>query len=51
MGKSAIVPVYVPRKLMAALTYRDDKILARNLLFEAILLFDPGGAILPPPTV
>ena len=29
---------------MAALAYRDDKILARNLLLP-ILLFDPGGAI------
>ena len=33
---------------MAALAYRDDKILARNLLSRPFFVFDPGGAILPP---
>src|SRR6202049_4255709 len=33
---------------MVALAYRDDKILARNLLSRPFFLFHPGGAILPP---
>jgi hypothetical protein len=47
-GNPRLFLFFVPGKLMAALAYRDDKKLGTKPAFAPILLFDPGGAILPP---
>jgi hypothetical protein len=48
MGKSAIVPVFVPGKLMAPLAYRDDKILARNLFSHPFFCLTPAEPFFRP---
>ena len=39
---------FVPRKLMAALTYRDDKILARNVLLRPFFCLTPAEPFFRP---
>ena len=48
MGKSTIFLFFVPGKLMAALAYRDDKILARNLLSHPFFCLTPAEPFFRP---
>ena len=48
MGKSASVPVFCARKIDGALAYRDDKILARNLLSRPFFCLTPAEPFFRP---